>query len=57
MAFADLGTAALVLPGGADRARAELRRVVAERYEVGLAAIGDPGLADQEWTSSSTTGC
>lgn len=47
VAFVDLGTAALVLPGGADRARAELQRVLSERYEAGLAAIDDPDLADQ----------
>lgn len=47
VAFVDLGNAALVLPGGADRARAELQRVLSERYDVGLAAIDDPDLADQ----------
>ena len=29
------------------RARAELRRVLTERYETGLADIDDPDLADQ----------
>lgn len=47
VAFIDLGDAALVLPGGTDRARSELRRVLAERYEAGLALIDDPDLADQ----------
>jgi bifunctional DNA-binding transcriptional regulator/antitoxin component of YhaV-PrlF toxin-antitoxin module len=45
--FVDLGDAALIVPCGVDAARAELRRVLAERYEAGLAAIGDPDLADQ----------
>lgn len=43
----DLGDAALVVPGGLDAARDELRRVLADRYEAGIAAIGDPDLADQ----------
>ena len=30
-----------------DRARSELKRVLAERYEAGLALIDDPDLADQ----------
>jgi bifunctional DNA-binding transcriptional regulator/antitoxin component of YhaV-PrlF toxin-antitoxin module len=47
VAFLDLGDAALVLPGGMEHAKLELRRVLAERYETGLAAIGDPDLADQ----------
>ncbi|MGH9063796.1 MAG: AbrB/MazE/SpoVT family DNA-binding domain-containing protein [Acidimicrobiales bacterium] len=47
VAFVDLGDAALVLPGGAEDAKLELRRVLAERYEAGLAAIDDPDLADQ----------
>jgi bifunctional DNA-binding transcriptional regulator/antitoxin component of YhaV-PrlF toxin-antitoxin module len=45
--FIDLGDAALVVPGGVGKARAELRRVLAERYEAGVAAIDDPDLADQ----------
>ena len=45
--FIDLGDAALIVPGGVGTARAELRRVLAERYESGLAAIDDPDLADQ----------
>jgi bifunctional DNA-binding transcriptional regulator/antitoxin component of YhaV-PrlF toxin-antitoxin module len=47
VAFVDLGESALILPGGTGRARAELRRVLAERYETGLATIDDPDLADQ----------
>ena len=45
--FVDLGGAALVVPGGLGAARRELRRVLAERYDDGLAGIGDPELADQ----------
>jgi bifunctional DNA-binding transcriptional regulator/antitoxin component of YhaV-PrlF toxin-antitoxin module len=47
VAFVDLGDSALILPGGMDRAKAELKRVLAERYNSGLAAISDPDLADQ----------
>jgi bifunctional DNA-binding transcriptional regulator/antitoxin component of YhaV-PrlF toxin-antitoxin module len=47
IAFVDLGDAALILPGGMDRAKAELKRVLTQRYEVGLGDIGDPDLADQ----------
>ena len=47
VAFIDLGDAALVLPGGMEPAKRELRRVLAEQYEAGLAAIDDPDLADQ----------
>ena len=47
IAFVDLGDAALVLPGGMARAKAELKRVLTERYNAGLAAIDDPDLADQ----------
>lgn len=43
----DLGDAALIVPGGVDRAREELRRVLRDRYEVGLAEIDDADLADQ----------
>lgn len=43
----DLGGAALVVPGGITAARRELRGVLADRYEDGLAAIEDPDLADQ----------
>lgn len=45
--FIDLGNAALVVPGGVVAARRELRRVLADRYEDGLASIGDSELADQ----------
>lgn len=45
--FIDLGDSALVVPGGVTVARRELRRVLAERYESGLAALDDPDLADQ----------
>lgn len=47
VAFVDLGEAALILPGGVERAKAELKRVLDERYEAGLAAIDDPDLTDQ----------
>ena len=43
----DLGDAALIVPGGVTAARQELRRVLAERYEEGLATIWDPDLVDQ----------
>lgn len=46
--FIDLGDAALVVPGGAAVARQELRRVLRDRYEAGLASIDDPDLADQQ---------
>lgn len=45
--FIDLGSAALIVPGGIDSAKIELRRVLSERYETGLATIDDPDLADQ----------
>lgn len=45
--FVDLGDAALIVPGGIGIARAELRRVLVERYDEGLAALEDPDLADQ----------
>jgi bifunctional DNA-binding transcriptional regulator/antitoxin component of YhaV-PrlF toxin-antitoxin module len=45
--FIDLGDAALIVPGGVSAARRELRRVLADRYEKGLAAISDPDLSDQ----------
>jgi bifunctional DNA-binding transcriptional regulator/antitoxin component of YhaV-PrlF toxin-antitoxin module len=47
VAFIDLGGAALVVPGGIGVAKAELRRVLRDRYEAGLAAIDDADLADQ----------
>jgi bifunctional DNA-binding transcriptional regulator/antitoxin component of YhaV-PrlF toxin-antitoxin module len=45
--FIDLGGAALIVPGGLDAARAEVRRVLRDRYAAGLAAVGDPDLGDQ----------
>lgn len=45
--FIDLGGAALIVPGGATAARAELRRVLRDRYDTGLAAVDDPDLIDQ----------
>jgi bifunctional DNA-binding transcriptional regulator/antitoxin component of YhaV-PrlF toxin-antitoxin module len=45
--FIDLGGAALIVPGGVSAARRELRRVLTERYEQGLAAVADPDLVDQ----------
>ena len=45
--FIDLGGAALIVPGGAAAARAELRRVLRDRYDTGLAKIEDPDLIDQ----------
>jgi AbrB family looped-hinge helix DNA binding protein len=48
VSFIDLGDSALVLPGGIDQAKAELRRVLGERYETGLEEIDDPDLVDQE---------
>jgi bifunctional DNA-binding transcriptional regulator/antitoxin component of YhaV-PrlF toxin-antitoxin module len=47
VAIIDLGDAALILPGGTQAARRELRRVLQERYEEGLASIEDPDLVDQ----------
>jgi bifunctional DNA-binding transcriptional regulator/antitoxin component of YhaV-PrlF toxin-antitoxin module len=45
VAFIDLGDAALVLPGGIETAKAEIRRVLAAgAYRAGLAAIDDPDL-------------
>jgi hypothetical protein len=43
----DLGGAALIFPGGTEPARAELKRVLAQRYDTGLTSIADPDLADQ----------
>jgi bifunctional DNA-binding transcriptional regulator/antitoxin component of YhaV-PrlF toxin-antitoxin module len=45
--FIDLGDAALIVPGGVQVARRELRRVHQDRYAQGLAAIDDADLADQ----------
>lgn len=47
LGFIDLGDVALVIPGGLGAAKAELRRVLHERYEIGLATIDDPDLLDQ----------
>ena len=47
VAILDLGDAALVVPGGMSAAKAELRRVLAERYDAGLAEVDDPDLGDQ----------
>lgn len=47
--FIDFGGAALVVPGGVVSARAALHRVLADRYEVGLAAIDDADLGEQRW--------
>lgn len=43
----DLGDAALLVPGGVDVARRELRRVLRDRYEDAVAGIEDPDLRDQ----------
>jgi bifunctional DNA-binding transcriptional regulator/antitoxin component of YhaV-PrlF toxin-antitoxin module len=43
----DLGDAALIVPGGIDAAREELRRALSDRYEEGIAALDDPDLIDQ----------
>jgi len=46
VSFIDLGDAALILPGGIETAKAEVRRVLAAgAYTEGLAAIDDPDLA------------
>lgn len=45
--FIDLGDAALIIPGGVSAAREELRRVLVDRYEHGVAAVADPDLVDQ----------
>lgn len=54
--FIDLGHAALVVRGGVAVARQELRRVLKDRYEAGLASIADPDVADQfrEWSAMYT---
>lgn len=45
IAIIDLGDAALIVPGGMEVARAELRRVLAQgAYADGLASIDDPDL-------------
>ena len=43
----DLGDAVLIVPGGTAAARAELRRVLRDRYDEGLAALADDELRDQ----------
>lgn len=43
----DLGESALVVPGGLEPARRELRRVLRDHYEDAVAALDDPDLADQ----------
>jgi AbrB family looped-hinge helix DNA binding protein len=43
----DLGASALIVPGGLDGARGELRAVLADRYDAAVEALGDPDLADQ----------
>lgn len=46
VAFIDLGDAALILPGGIEGAKAEIRRVLAAgAFSEGLAAVDDPDLA------------
>jgi AbrB family looped-hinge helix DNA binding protein len=46
VAIVDLGDAALILPGGVESAKAEVRRVLAAgAYAEGLASIDDPDLA------------
>lgn len=48
VAIVDLGDAALILPGGAETARTELRRVLLSgAYEAGVKSINDPDLAHQ----------
>lgn len=43
----DLGEAALIVPGGLDAARRELRRVLRDRYDDAVAAIDDVDVVDQ----------
>jgi bifunctional DNA-binding transcriptional regulator/antitoxin component of YhaV-PrlF toxin-antitoxin module len=57
VSFVDLGESALILPGGMDRAKAELKRVLGRRYDAGLAEIDDPDLNDQQSMSSSMIDC
>jgi len=46
VAFIDLGDAALILPGGMETAKGEVRRLLAAgAYSEGLATIDDPDLA------------
>ena len=44
--FIDLGDTAMIVPGGLAAARAELRRVLRDRYEAGVAAIDEADLSD-----------
>lgn len=43
----DLGSAALIIPGGLEPARDELRRVLRHRYDDAVSTIDDADLADQ----------
>lgn len=43
----DLGNAALIVPGGVEEARRELRNVLQVRYDDAVTHITDPELADQ----------
>jgi len=43
----DLDDAALIVPGGLGPARAELLRVLNERYDNAVESLSDPDLADQ----------
>jgi len=46
VAFIDLGDAALILPGGIEEAKTEVRRALTGgAYAEGLVAINDPDLA------------
>jgi hypothetical protein len=45
--FIDLGDSALIVPGGIAAARAELHRVLRDRYDAGLASLEDPDLVDE----------
>src|SRR5262249_3531135 len=44
--FIDLGDAVMIVPGGLAAARAELRSVLRDEYEAGVAAIDDADLSD-----------
>lgn len=47
VAIIDLGDAALIVPGGVDRAKRELLRVLAVRYDDAIESLDDPDLRDQ----------
>ncbi len=48
VAFVDLGDVALLLPGGIEAARDELRRVLMHgAYEKAVAGLAEPDVADQ----------